>query len=301
MALSPLVPELGALELLLEVARQGSVGRAAAALGISQPAASSRIKGMERQLGVPLLERSPRGSRPTPAGRLVVEWARQVVEAAQALDAGIAALREDRDARLRVVASLTVAEYLMPGWLLALRAVRPDTAVTLRTANSQAVAGQVLAGEADLGFVEGTRTPPGLAGVAVGADRLAVVVAPGHPWARRRAPVTRAELAGTPLVLREPGSGTREVLDRALGSPAEPLLELASTTALKAAALAGAGPVCLSELAVADELATRRLVEVPVADLDLRRPLRAVWPAGQRPSGPARDLLALTSSKAAHT
>ncbi|WP_229848550.1 LysR family transcriptional regulator, partial [Kitasatospora griseola] len=111
MALSPHVPELGALELLLAVARLGSVGRAAAELGVSQPAASARIKGMERQIGVALLERSPRGSRPTEAGRLVVEWARQVVEAAQALDAGIDALRERRDARLRVLASLTVAEY----------------------------------------------------------------------------------------------------------------------------------------------------------------------------------------------
>ncbi|WP_035847332.1 LysR substrate-binding domain-containing protein [Kitasatospora azatica] len=294
MALSPQVPELSALELLLAVARHGSVGRAAAELGISQPAASGRIKGMERQLGVALLVRSPRGSRPTPQGLLVIEWARPVLEAAQALDAGIAALRGSRDARLRVVASLTVAEYLMPGWLLALRAVRPDTAVVLRTANSQAVAEQVLAGEADLGFVEGPRAPAGLAGAVVAADRLVVVVAPGHRWARRRSPVDGAELAATPLVLREPGSGTREVLDRALPAPAVPLLELASTTALKAAALAGAGPVCLSELAVADELATRRLVEVPLTGLDLRRPLRAVWPTGRRPVGPARDLLSLT-------
>ncbi|MFE0458098.1 LysR family transcriptional regulator [Kitasatospora sp. NPDC058965] len=298
MALSPMVPELSALELLLAVARHGSVGQAAAELGISQPAASARIKGMERQLGVALLVRSPRGSRPTPQGLLVIEWARQVIEAAQALDAGIAALREDRDARLRVVASLTVAEYLMPGWLLALRAARPDTAVTLRTANSAAVAEQVLAGEADLGFVEGPGTRSGLAGTVVATDRLVLVVAPGHRWAGRRAPVNAAELAATPLVLREPGSGTRDVLDRALlaagAGRATPLLELASTTALKAAALAGAGPVCLSELAVADELATRRLVEVPLHALDLRRPLRAVWPAGRRPAGPARDLLSFT-------
>ncbi|MEV4559912.1 LysR family transcriptional regulator [Kitasatospora sp. NPDC049285] len=298
MALSPHVPDLGALELLLTVARLGSVGRAAAELGVSQPAASARIKSMERQIGVALLERSPRGSRPTEAGRLVVEWARQVVEAAQALDAGIDALRERRDARLRVVASLTVAEYLMPGWLLALNAASPGTAVTLRTANSADVASQVLAGEADLGFVEGTSTPPGLAGAVVAADSLVVVVSPDHRWARRRAPVTGAELAATPLVLREVGSGTREVLEEALapyGGAAPPRLELASSTALKAAAMTGAGPVCLSELAVIEELATRRLVAVPLAaDLDLHRPLRAVWPAGQRPAGPARQLLGLT-------
>ncbi|MFJ4096034.1 LysR family transcriptional regulator [Kitasatospora sp. NPDC089913] len=298
MPLSPRVPEIGALELLLAVARLGSVGRAAAELGVSQPTASARIKGMERQIGVPLLERSPRGSRPTEAGRLVVEWARQVVEAAQALDAGIDALRERRDARLTVVASLTVAEYLMPGWLLALHATNPGTAVTLRTANSADVAGHVLSGDADLGFVEGPLPPAGLAGAVVAADRLVVVVAPDHPWARRRSPLSGAELSATPLVLREPGSGTREVLEMALapyGGAAPPRLELASSTALKAAAMTGAGPVCLSELAVVEELATRRLVAVRLAEeLDLRRPLRAVWPSGQRPTGPARDLLALT-------
>ncbi|MFC9328416.1 LysR family transcriptional regulator [Kitasatospora sp. NPDC057015] len=298
MPLSSHVPELGALELLLAVARLGSVGRAATELGVSQPTASARIKGMERQIGVALLERSPRGSKPTEAGRLVVEWARNVVEAAQALDAGIDALREHRDARLRVVASLTVAEYLMPGWLLALHGASPRTSVTLRTANSADVAGHVLAGEADLGFVEGPTTAAGLSGTVVAADRLVVVVAPDHPWARRRAPVTGPELAATALVLREPGSGTREVLEMALapyGGAARPLMELASSTALKAAAMTGAGPVCLSELAVVEELATRRLVAVPLVEgLDLRRPLRAVWPAGQRPSGPARELLGLT-------
>jgi molybdate transport repressor ModE-like protein len=297
MALSRRVPDLGALELLLAVVRLGSVGRAAAELGVTQPAASARIRSMERQVGVPLLERSPRGSRPTAAGALVAEWALQVIGAAEALDAGLGALRERRDGQLRVVASLTVAEYLMPGWLLALREVRPETAATLRTANSATVAEHVLAGLADLGFVEGAKVPPGLGCAVVATDRLVVVVAPRHRWGRRRAGVTARELAGTPLILREEGSGTREVLDRALaahGGTAAPSLELASTTALKAAAVSGAGPVAVSELAVADELATGRLVAVPVPDLDLRRPLRAVWPAGQRPVGPARDLLSIT-------
>lgn len=109
--------------------------------------------------------------------------------------------------------------------------------------------------------------------------------------------VAAAELASTPLILRERGSGTRQVLDAALASAgglAAPLLELASTTAVKAAALGGAGPCVLSELAVVDELAARRLVEVPVSGAGLGRALRAVWPAGARPAGPARDLLSLT-------
>lgn len=239
------VPDLGALELLLAVARHGSLGAAAREVGITQPAASSRIRSMERQLGVALVDRSPRGSRLTDAGALVTDWARRIVEAAEAFDAGAQALRGRRDSRLRVAASMTIAEYLLPGWLIALRAERPDTAVSLQAGNSAVVAERLLANEADVGFVEGLAVPDGLDGVVVAHDRLVIVAAPSHPWARRRGPLDPAELAATPLVLRERGSGTRQVLDAALsdhGGLARPLLELASTTAVKAAAVSGAGP-----------------------------------------------------------
>ncbi|MFJ8587045.1 LysR family transcriptional regulator [Streptomyces sp. NPDC093595] len=296
MSIAHRVPDLGALELLLAVARHGSLGRAAREVGITQPAASSRIRSMERQLGVALVDRSPRGSRLTDAGALVTDWARRVVEAAEAFDVGAQALRDRRDSRLRVAASMTIAEYLLPGWLIALRAERPDTAVSLQAGNSAAVAERLLAGEADLGYVEGLAVPDGLDSAVVAHDRLVVVAAPSHRWARRRGTVGAAELAATPLILREYGSGTRQVLDAALaehGGLADPLLELASTTAVKAAAVSGAGPAVLSELAVTEELASRRLVEVPVEGVRLHRALRAVWPKGPLPTGPARDLLSL--------
>ncbi|WP_328924826.1 LysR family transcriptional regulator [Streptomyces sp. NBC_00190] len=295
------VPDLGALELLLAVARVGSLSGAARRLGITQPAASSRIRAMEARLGVALVDRSPRGSTLTAEGALVTDWARRVVEAAEAFDAGAQALRGRRDSRLRVAASMTIAEYLMPGWLIALRGQRPDTAVSLQAGNSALVAQRVLVHEADLGFVEGLTVAEGLDSAVIAQDRLVVAVAPGHPWARRSRGVEVAELASAPLILRERGSGTRQVLDAALagsGGLAAPLLELASTTAVKAAALSGAGPCVLSELAVVDELAARRLVEVPVSGAVLGRALRAVWPAGSRPAGPARDLLSLTRGKA---
>ncbi|MFC3577181.1 LysR family transcriptional regulator [Streptomyces yaanensis] len=288
------VPDLGALELLLAVARLGSLGRAARELGITQPAASSRIRSMERQLGVALVDRSPRGSRLTDAGALVTDWARRIVEAAEAFDAGAQALRGRRDSRLRVAASMTIAEYLLPGWLIALRAQRPDTAVSLLAGNSAAVAERLLADEADLGFVEGLSVPAGLEAAVVAHDRLIVVTAPGHPWARRRTPLSARELASTPLILREEGSGTRQVLDTALGGLARPLLELSSTTAVKSSAVSGAGPAVLSELAVGEELSARRLVSVPVDGVRLDRVLRAVWRTGHRPTGPGRDLLGLT-------
>ncbi|MER5770552.1 LysR family transcriptional regulator [Streptomyces sp. NPDC001985] len=293
------VPDLGALELLLAVARHGSLGRAARELGISQPAASARIRSMERGLGLALVDRSPRGSRLTGAGALVTDWARRVVEAAEAFDAGAQALRGQRDSRLRVAASMTIAEYLLPGWLIALRTDRPGTAVSLYAGNSAAVAERLLSGEADLGFVEGLAVPEGLDGAVIGHDRLVVVVAPGHPWAGGRGALTPGELAGTPLILRERGSGTRQVLDSALsghGGLAEPLLELASTTAVKGAVMSGAGPAVLSELAVREEVGARRLMEVRLQGVPLRRALRAVWRRAHLPAGPARELLTLTTA-----
>ncbi len=147
------VPDLGALELLLAVARLGSLGGAARELGITQPAASSRVRSMERQLGVALVDRSPRGSRLTDAAR----WSRTGRAGSwrrRGLRRGSPGAAGRRDSRLTVAASMTIAEYLLPGWLVALRSQLPDTAVSLLAGNSTAVAERLLAGEADLGFVE---------------------------------------------------------------------------------------------------------------------------------------------------
>ncbi|MGI8590424.1 MAG: LysR family transcriptional regulator [Nakamurella sp.] len=290
------VPDLDSLELLLQVAATGSLGRAAAAHGISQPAVSARIAGMETLVGFPLVERSARGSRLTPQGALLADWARDVLHAASGLAAGIASLRADRNARLRVAASLTVAEYLVPRWLVRFAAEHPRTAVSLDAVNSAAVEQAVLAGAADIGFVEGPLVAAELDSAVVAVDQLVVVVSPSHPWARRRRPLTGDELARTRLVHREPASGTRTALEAALagsGELAAPVMELSTASAVRSAVAAGAGPAVLSTMAVQDDLAARRLVRVPVTGVDLSRRLRAVWPHGQRPTGPARDLLAI--------
>jgi molybdate transport repressor ModE-like protein len=296
MTLSPRVPELGALDLLLSVARLGSLGKAAREHGISQPAASSRVRYMERLLGLPLLERSCTGSRLTPAGALVADWARDVVDSASALDAGVEALRAERATRLAVAASMTAAEYLVPGWLAGMHARKPDLSVSLRLANSAAVATLVLAADAELGFIEGPAVPDGLDSTVVATDRLEVVVARDHPWSRRRTPVPAAELAGTPLIQREPGSGTRYTLESVLGPMAPPVAEVSSTTAARSSAAAGVAPAVLSSLAVAADVMSGRLVAIPIGGIDLCRRIRAVWPAGQPLLGPARDFLAVASA-----
>ena len=306
--LSTRVPDLLGLQLLLAVEAAGSVAAAGASLGISQQAASARLRVMETQVGAPLVVRGRRGSRLTSAGQLMAQWAESVVRAAEELDAGIAALRGHRAGHLSVAASLTVAEHLVPRWLVALQSRRladqlEAVEVSLTTGNSEAVADAVRTGEADVGFVEGPRAPTGLRSRTVGTDRLLLVVAPTHPWAQRRRRVTPAELAAAPLVSREHGSGTRSAFEQALltllttATPlAPPALEMSSAAAVRAAVVAGVAPGALSSLAVAGDVSAGRLTAVDVNGLDLRRRLRAVWAAGSEPPpGPARDLVALAA------
>lgn len=290
--------DLASLRLLVAVAESGSLGRAATRLGLSQPAVSQRMRGLERRLGLTLLTRTPAGSTLTGAGASVVDWARPVLDAVEVLARSVESLHDGRDQRLRVAASLTVADHLVPGWLVAYHRDRPGSAVALQVINSDGVSELVRDGAVDLGFVEGVGAPRGLRSAVVGEDRLVVVVAPSHHWAGRPEPLAAAELAAEPLVLREQGSGTREALERVLrarGLQPGAALELGSTTAIRSAVMAGEGPAVLSELAVRTDLETGALVAVP-ADLPLRRRFRAVWrpaagPAG--PGGPAGALLAV--------
>ena len=317
------MPDLAALEVLLAVSHFGGLGAAARALGLSQQAVSARIAALEARTGIPLVVRSKRGSTLTPGGVLVAQWASRLLEAAAELDEGLAALRADRRSKLRVGASLTIAEQLLPGWLVALRAQSERNGqgpvdFVFAAANSDTVIAQVRAGEVDLGFIEGPRPPSGLANRVIGHDELVLVVPPDHPWTRRRRALEPAELAGVSLVAREAGSGTREAYVAALTSALEadsrartnaagagpvkvapPALEFSTAAAVRGAVLAGAGPAVLSELAVAEDLAAGRLRRIPVA-LDLGRALRAIWAGSpQPPAGPVRDLVALAARHAA--
>lgn len=296
----PRVPEIGALDLLLSVARLGSLGKAAREHGISQPAAASRIRNMERLIGVPLIVRSATGSRLTDEGAVIADWAGKVVDAAAQLDAGVAALRQQHGNRVQLACSMTIAEYLLPGWLAELRRRLPSATIGLQVVNSARVSELVLGGEADLGFVEGAEVADGLDSRVVATDELLLVVPHDHPWARRGRPVEAVELAETALISREPGSGTRYVLDReldrlGLADRPEPIMELSSTTAIKAAVEAGIGPAVLSSLALAEDVAQGKLDVVETSGLDLRRKLRLVLRAGEALPSVLRDVVAATS------
>lgn len=305
--LSPRMPELTALQMFCTVQRLGSFSSAGAELGLSQQAVSSRMRALEEQVGARLFDRSPRGSVLTTTGAALAGWAAGVLAASEQLDAAIASLRQDSVRRLRVVASQTIAEHLLPRWLVTYRRQQEATGRTpthadLAVTNSTSAASVVRAGDADLGFIESPILPAGLSARTVGFDELVVVVAPGHRWERRHEAITARELAGTALVTRELGSGTREALESILAEQAPnalraaPLVELSTSAAVRSSIIAGTAPGVLSSLAVRDDLALGRLVAIPTLGLSLRRPLTAIWMGGATPGAAAQELVAIASA-----
>src|ERR1700722_9852748 len=325
------VHDVSALRALREVGRQGSIAAAASVLGVSQQALSARMRTLERDLGVTLLARTPSGSHLTEQGRLVVGWAEDVLDAADRLDAGLRSIRSGVSHRLTIAASQTIAEHLIPHWLVELRSVEqasvkqadvkragvgqrnvgqniaeqaagyPPTVVELTVANSTGVLELVRDGKAGLGFIETPHLPSDLVTEHVRDDELLVGTAPGHPWASRRRPLGLAEIAATPLVMREAGSGTRDTLTDHLAAQDPPLrpriaMELGTSAAVRSAIAAGVGPGVLSRLAVRDDLVLGRLVAVEVAGPRLTRQLTAVWKPDDPLPPEAQRLLAVATA-----
>lgn len=288
--------DLVSLRLLAAIAETGSISAAGKRIGVSQQAASVRMRQLEARFGLALLDRTTRGSRLTPEGATVATWAADVVDAADRFQAGVAALRTQDPRPFAIAASLTIAEYLLPRWLMAMRAAQPTPRrqISVTATNSERVLDRVRDGTHQLGFIESPLQTGGLAVVAVARDELVLVVAPEHPWARRRS-VSAAELARTPLVTRERGSGTRLSAERLLAeaghTPVAPLVEFPTTAAIRTAVAAGAGPAILSILAVRDDLATGRLIRVRVGGVRFIRELRAVYQETSSEYGEAARLL----------
>ena len=286
--MSEAVHDLGALRALREVGRRGSIAAAAAVLGVSQQALSARMRTLERTTGVTLLARSPGGSHLTEQGSLIVGWAEDVLDAADRLEAGLRSIRSGVSHRLAIAASQTIAEHLVPHWLVELRhieqasAEQTPTVVELTVANSTRVIELVRDVKVRLGFIETPHLPAGLVTAHLRDDEMLVVTAPAHPWARRRRPLSLTEIAETALVMREAGSGTRVTLTDHLAAQHPPLsariaMELGTSAAVRSAIAEGVGPGVLSRLAVRDDLVLGRLVAIEVEGPPLKRQLTAVW------------------------
>lgn len=291
--------DLASLYLFVEVVELGSISRAAAASGVTQPSASARIRDFESRLGLRLLERSSTGARPTDAGRLVARWANDVVTAVAQLEAGAEALERTANDTLHIAASFTIAEFLLPSWLATLRSREPSVRAALQVKNSTDVEDLVDRGNVHLGFVEGPLVTRPLDSRVVARDELVIVAPSNHHWYQRACPLSAEDLVREPLVLREPGSGTREALTSALrvvglGEP-RIAMEAGSTISVLHAVIDGAGPTVISRLAVESDIAAGLLTKVRVIGLDLTRELRAVWREDRALSGPASMLLTMAA------
>ncbi|HEX4829528.1 MAG TPA: LysR family transcriptional regulator [Trebonia sp.] len=280
--------DIDALRALREIGRHGSIAAAAPVLGVSQQALSARMRTLERVMELQLLIRTPSGSQLTEQGTLVLRWAEDVLDAADRLEAGVQSIRTGITHRLAIAGSQTTSEYLVPHWLVGLRVADealgvPPTVVELIVTNSTGVIDMVRADRASLGVIETPHLPPDLVRAHLREDELLVVAAPGHRWALARRPISQQELAATPLVTREAGSGTRDTLTDYLATldppraAAPPAVELGTTAAVRSAIAAGVGPGVLSRLAVRDDLVLGRLVAIELAGPPLIRVFTAVW------------------------
>lgn len=248
------------LEVFAATARTGSTRAAASRVARSQSAASTALADLEAALGVPLFDRVGRRLLLNEQGRALLPRAVSLLDQSAELQGAFAVALPGP---LRMAASLTIGEYLLPDIVARWQAAHPQHAVQLVIANTSEVMAAVAGFEADIGFIEGRKTHADIAVQPWLSDEMVLFAAPGHPLAGRVVPV--ADLAEAAWVMREPGSGTREAADRWLLEHlprVQVAFELGSSEAIKRVVASGAGVGCLSRYTVAEALAAGHLVEL---------------------------------------
>jgi len=280
--------DVASVRLFLTVAELGSVSKAAARHGVTQPSATARIQKLERAVGVQLLERSPTGSFVTADGQHLLPWCQGLVTAAASLTEGARALQHRAALKLRMATTVDGANHLLPNWL----AERPleGVEIELVEADTATIAALIRNGDVDIGLLGGPGAPLSLRSEIVGWFDLVAVCRADHPLARQRRITTGAQLAASDLILRRRGSGTLDVIEMALAEHELGVVgqatEVSSTGAARLSAMNGSGVALLPALAVTDDLAAGRLVSLRLRNLELRQPIRLAW-KGTRPAHPA--------------
>lgn len=263
------------LEVFCAIAQYGNVSRAAAEVSVTQSAASMALAELERQLDSHLFDRPGKRVVLNDLGRRFLPEARELLSRAREISHLFDSESQDLCGELCVGASSTIGNYLMPGLLGDFAAKYPRIKVRLQVENTEKIAAALLNYELDIGYVEGRYAHPELLSSRWREDSLAVVVAPTHPLAGK-ASVQRADLIREDWLMREKGSGTREIFEAAFLTEKAPInirFELGHTEAIKQAVKRGLGISCLSRLALQDELEHGTLVELNTPGFDLHRHL----------------------------
>lgn len=259
------------LEVFLSVARHENVTRAAAELGMSQSAASEALHELEHQFSLQLFQRTGKRLQLSELGRSLRISAESLRAQASELEARLA--QESGVGTLRIGATLSIGNYLVPPLMARFMAEHSGARVTLHVANTAEVARKVINFELDMGIVEGELMEPELEVSRWRADELAVFCAPEHPFAKKRALFDR-DLREARWIVREPGSGTRQAFERAMQGLLPELnvaLELQHTEAIKSAVRAGLGVGCVSRIALEEAFEHGSLVACNVPRRNLRR------------------------------
>ncbi|KUZ70615.1 LysR family transcriptional regulator [Burkholderia ubonensis] len=280
------------------VAEHLNISRAALALHLSQPAVSGQLRLLQDEFGEPLYQRDGRGIRLTPAGEQLAQYAnalrdtfaqaRAFRDAVRGLDAGT----------LRIGASTTPASYLLPYLIAAFQPTAPRVAIQTMSGNTSEVVAALPS--LDIALIEGPpgeALPPGTAVHAWHEDEIVAIVPAGHPLAgsAHAGGVSLDALAAHPLVLREAGSGVRQLVERAFahtGAPMRVALEIAGVEAVKEAVRAGMGVGFVSAMSLRHDDAA--LVMRSFAPAPLTRHFSILVPHGGAPSRVAAQFLALS-------
>ena len=271
------------------VAEQRSFSRAADALNVTQPAISRAVTELERELGVPLIERLSRGAGLTEAGTSLYEHARIIFGAENAAIEQLALLSGLDAGSLRIGASTTIATYVLPRYLAEFHRAHPAVELSVASANTHDVAALLLEHALDIALVEGPTHDKRIDVDPWQEDELVVIAGATHPMASRRR-VLLHDLADQLFIVRERGSGTREVAEHALKRhrfTPKRTLEVGSTEAIKRTVAAGLGLAIVSGVAAADQIVAGTLHVLPIGKFAVSRTFSILSLPGRQPSAAA--------------
>jgi len=269
------------LHIFYTVADRGSFSAAAQTLHMTQPAVTMQVQALEERYGTKLLNRTTKKLELTEAGHWLLPQARKAVELLRDTDERMIRFVEELKGRLQFAASLTIGEYVLPRLLGTFLRRHPGLSVNMKVMNTTEIIDAISHQGLDFGLIEAPCEIPGILTEAVMDDELMLVAPADHPFASREF-VTLEEVVKQPLVLREKGSGTRQVVEDELWRHdveernLNVVSEFGSTAAVKSAVEAGLGLSVLSVWTIKHELALGLLKTVRIQDVAFKRQFYAV-------------------------
>lgn len=267
------------LLVLVTVVEERNFTRAAQKLHISQPAISQHIHNLERRLGSQLLDRTNKYVRLNKAGEIAYRHAKEALKLDDQMQRLIVDLKERPQGPLKIGASFTFGEYILPHLIAEFRTRYPDIRPMIEIENTQHVLDSVTEGDIDIGIIEGMSLRDHDVIVEPIAKDTVVIVASSHHPLSSSPLVTAQEIAAEPWIVREIGSGTREITDYAMrfyGIEPAQIIEYASTQIIKESVAAGLGITILSKWAIRRELAWKTFVELKLGSELIHRPFSIV-------------------------